>query len=97
MKKIIFLTGTRAYYGKIKSLMKKLENMQEFRVYIYITGMHLNKKFGSTYKAIEKDGFKKIFLAKSIEDHVTMDVALAENSIFGLCKKSKTRFNNSTW
>ena len=81
MRKIMFLTGTRADYGKIKSVMKKLESMDEFRVYIYITGMHLNKKFGSTYKAIEKDGFKNLFLAKPIEDYVTMDVALAENII----------------
>ena len=81
MKKIMFLTGTRADYGKIKSVMKKLESMEKFRVYIYITGMHLNEKFGGTYKAIEKDGFEKSFLAKPIKDYVTMDVALAENII----------------
>ncbi len=79
MKKIMFLTGTRADYGKIKSVIKKLENTRGFQTYIYVTGMHLNKKYGSTYKAIEKDGFKNIFLSQPIQEYFTMDIALAEN------------------
>ena len=43
--------------------------------------MHLNKKYGSTYKSIEKDGFKNIFLSKAIKENVTMDIALAQNII----------------
>lgn len=81
MKKIMFLTGTRADYGKIKSVIKELESTDEFDVYIYVAGMHLNKKYGSTYKAIQKDGFKKIFLSNPVNECVTMDVALAENII----------------
>lgn len=81
MKKIMFLTGTRADYGKIKSVIKELESTDEFDVYIYVTGMHLNKKYGSTYKAIQKDGFRNIFLSNPINEYVTMDVALAENII----------------
>ena len=41
MKKIVFLTGTRADYGKIKSLLKVLSNSKKFEVYIYVTGMHM--------------------------------------------------------
>ncbi len=81
MKRVVFLTGTRADYGKIKSVIRKLEDTNNFGVYIYVTGMHLNKKFGSTYKAIEKDGFKNIFLSKPIKEYTTMDIALAENII----------------
>ena len=81
MKKIMFLTGTRADYGKIKSVIKKLDDNNNFKTYIYVTGMHLNKKYGSTYKAIKKDGFKNIFLSRPIKENVTMDVALAENVI----------------
>lgn len=81
MKKIMFLTGTRADYGKIKSVIKELESTDEFDVYIYVTGMHLNKKYGSTYKAIQKAGFKNIFLSNPVNEYVTMDVALAENII----------------
>ena len=77
MKKIVFLTGTRADYGKIKSVIKKLDSIKEFEVYIYVTGMHLNKKFGNTYKEIEKDGFKNLFLSKPIKKYVGMDISLA--------------------
>ena len=85
MKKIVFLTGTRADYGKIKSIIKRLEKVKEFEVHIYVTGMHLQEKYGSTYKAIQKDGFKNIFLSNPIQDYVTMDIALAEN----ICQFSK--------
>ena len=81
MKKIIFLTGTRADYGEIKSVIKKLNSINEFKVYIYVTGMHLNKKFGNTYKEIEKDGFKNVFLSKPIKEYTGMDISLADTII----------------
>ena len=79
MKKIVFLTGTRADYGKIKSILKILDGNSDFKVYIYVTGMHLLEKYGSTYKEIEKDGFKNIFLSKPIDRDLSMDQALAKN------------------
>ena len=39
MKKILFLTGTRADFGKIKSLISTLENNQEFEVFVFVTGI----------------------------------------------------------
>lgn len=79
MKKILFITGTRADYGKLKSVLKKLENSNDFCVNVYVTGMHLLKKYGHTYKEIEKDGFKNIFLSKPISNNKTMDEILATN------------------
>ena len=79
MKKIVFLTGTRADYGKIKSIMRILEDSDDFKVYIYVTGMHLLKKYGSTYLEIEKDGFNNIFLSKPISRKCNMSEALAKN------------------
>ncbi|EPZ59936.1 putative synA [[Clostridium] sordellii ATCC 9714] len=49
MKKIVFLTGTRADYGKLKSLMKKVEESKDFELHVFVTGMHMLKKYGSTY------------------------------------------------
>ena len=57
-KKIVFLTGTRADYGKIKSIIQKLTKSNKFKIYIFVTGMHLQRKYGLTYKEIYKD-FKK--------------------------------------
>lgn len=79
MRKIVFITGTRADYGKIKSLMKKIESSNKFELHIFATGMHMLKKYGSTYIEIEKDGFKNIYKyinQKSSNSH-QMDLALS--------------------
>ena len=62
-KKIIFITGTRADYGKMKSLMLTLEKKDMFEVYVFVCGMHLLKTFGSTYEEVIKDGYKNIHVA----------------------------------
>ena len=41
MKKILFLTGTRADYGKLKSLMKRVETDSNFELHVFVTGMHM--------------------------------------------------------
>jgi UDP-N-acetylglucosamine 2-epimerase (hydrolysing) len=55
MKTVLFITGTRADYGKIKSLISILIASKQFKVTILITGMHLMKEFGDTYTEIEND------------------------------------------
>ena len=77
MKKIVFVTGSRADYGKIKSIIKILDSDSDFKIYIFVTGMHLLKKYGSTYKEIEKDNFQNIYLSKPIDNKLTMDENLA--------------------
>jgi UDP-N-acetylglucosamine 2-epimerase (hydrolysing) len=62
VKKILFITGTRADYGKIKPLMKAVEQESEMDLYIYVSGMHLLKSLGNTYKEVLKDGFKNVFV-----------------------------------
>lgn len=68
MKKIIsVLTATRAEYGLLKPIIKKLNMVEEFDVKIVVTGMHLSNDFGMTYQEIEQDGFtihKKIEILK---------------------------------
>ena len=82
MKKIVFLTGTRADYGKIKSLMKVLQNDEEFEVSVFITGMHMMSRYGSTYKEIEKDGFTNIYKYVNQKAEAPMDITLS-NTIIG--------------
>jgi len=62
-KKVLFITGTRADYGKIKSLMKRMDQSEKYEVYIYVSGMHLLAKYGSTYKEVLKDGYKNVYIA----------------------------------
>ena len=61
MKKIIFVTGTRADYGKIKSLILTLQINNNYKTHIFVTGMHNLKKFGSTYDELQLDNIKNIF------------------------------------
>jgi len=77
-KKIVFLTGTRADFGKLKSLIKITQNSDLFDVHIFATGMHLNKKYGKTIIEIQKSGFKNIFPYINHDDIEHMDRTLAK-------------------
>ncbi|SFD31697.1 UDP-N-acetylglucosamine 2-epimerase [Ruminococcus albus] len=62
MKKVLFVTGTRADYGKIKSLLKKVESDLNFELYIFVSGMHLVEKLGNTYKEVIKDNYENVYV-----------------------------------
>nr|WP_315209240.1 UDP-N-acetylglucosamine 2-epimerase [uncultured Flavobacterium sp.] len=78
MKKILFLTGTRADFGKIKSLIQILEKQQGFEVFIFVTGMHLQKEYGYTILEIERCDFKNIHQFENHTHETTMDLTLAK-------------------
>ena len=56
-RKICVVTGSRAEYGLLYSLLKDLQADTELDLQLVVTGMHLSSRFGSTYKVIEEDGF----------------------------------------
>ena len=55
MMNISFMTGTRADYSKIKPLIEYFLTKDFLTVYIFVTGMHLQKKYGHTVDIIEAD------------------------------------------
>ena len=55
MKKLLYVTGSRAEYGIMKRLLKKLDEDSEISLDIVVTGMHLLKEYGETYKEVEKE------------------------------------------
>lgn len=81
MKSIIFVTGTRADYGKIKSLIKQLQNNKRFKVHIFVTGMHNLKKFGSTWEVLKKDKIRNMFRFNNQKLGDSMDVMLAKTIV----------------
>ena len=83
MKKIVFLTGTRADFGKLKSLIEKVEKSEEFHPHIFVTGMHMLKKYGFTVQEVEKCGFSNVYKYINQHSEDTMDVVLAK-TISGL-------------
>lgn len=78
MKKILFLTGTRADFGKIKSLITILDSHQDFEVFVFITGMHLQKEYGFTLIEIERCNFKNVHSFENQTHETTMDLTLAK-------------------
>ncbi|AJC88163.1 UDP-N-acetylglucosamine 2-epimerase [Campylobacter insulaenigrae] len=85
MKRVVFITGTRADFSKIKSLMLKIEQSKEFELFVFATGMHMSKNFGYTYIEIEKCGFKNIFKFINHDKYFQMDKALS-STIDGFSK-----------
>ncbi len=77
-KKILFLSGTRADFGKIKSLIKIVETDNQIEALIFVTGMHLQEKYGYTVLEFEKCGFSNIFTFENYTDETTMDLTLAK-------------------
>jgi len=55
LNKICVITGSRADYGLLKSLMKSILEDQEIVLQLICTNMHLSTEFGLTYKEIEAD------------------------------------------
>lgn len=84
-KKILFVTGTRADFGKLKGLIEAVKREKDFDYGIFATGMHLLKRYGSTIHEIRKSGFANIYPFLNQDDLVgaQMDDVLA-NTIQGL-------------
>lgn len=78
LKKILFLTGTRADFGKVKSLIQILETHPDFEPYIFVTGMHLQEEYGYTLLEVERCGFQNIHTFQNHTHETTMDLTLAK-------------------
>ena len=89
MKKILFLTGTRADFSKIKSLIQILEQQEAFEVFVFVTGMHLQKEYGYTLIEIERCNFKNVHTFENHTHETTMDLTLAK-TIEGLSRYVKS-------
>lgn len=82
-KRLLFISGTRADYGKLKSLIRIMNDDSKFEVFIFATGMHMLSNYGFTYKEIVKDGFPYIYPFVNQNYNSNMSIALS-NTINGL-------------
>lgn len=80
-KKISILTATRAEYGLLRPVIKKLISVSEFDVRVVATGAHLSPEFGLTYREIEQDG---ISIDEKIEILLSADTPSAISKSMGL-------------
>lgn len=84
-KKILFLTGTRADFGKLKPLMQEISKLEEYEYTIFATGMHHLSKYGKTLNEIGKSGLTNIYPYINQVDSEDMEMILA-NTIKGLSR-----------
>jgi UDP-N-acetylglucosamine 2-epimerase (hydrolysing) len=77
LKKIVFLTGTRADFGKLKSLIEIVRKTGSFEVHIFATGMHMDTKYGYTVREIEKYGYDNIYKFINHDRESSMDITLS--------------------
>lgn len=57
-KKILYISGTRADYGLMRSVLRAIDKAPDFDLEVVATGMHLMEEFGNTVSEITNDGFK---------------------------------------
>jgi UDP-N-acetylglucosamine 2-epimerase (hydrolysing) len=77
MKKIAFLTGTRADYGKLKPLITSISTNSDFEIHILVTGMHLLEQYGSTFAHVMDDRLGIIHLLPNQHPSQSMENCLA--------------------
>ncbi|MEC4721341.1 UDP-N-acetylglucosamine 2-epimerase [Noviherbaspirillum sp. CPCC 100848] len=80
-RRIVFVTGTRADFGKLKSLMSLLQSDNNFDIHIFVTGMHMLSKYGYTCEEVEKSGFRNIYKYVNQNASDSMDHVLAKTVI----------------
>lgn len=57
-RKICIVTTSRADYGSMSCIMREIKEDPALELITVVTGSHLLREFGLTYKEIIKDGFK---------------------------------------
>ncbi|MEN6390248.1 MAG: UDP-N-acetylglucosamine 2-epimerase [Syntrophomonas sp.] len=84
-KKILFLTGTRADFGKLKPLMKAVEENPRFTNYVFVTGMHTLRRYGLTAGEVLRTGFKNVHVYMNQVNGDPMDIILS-STITGMSR-----------
>jgi UDP-N-acetylglucosamine 2-epimerase (hydrolysing) len=85
MRKIVFVTGTRADFGKLKPLIHAVDKHPDYEYTIFVTGMHLLTRYGFTVDEVRKAGFSNIYTFMNQVHGEPMEMVLA-NTIKGLSR-----------
>jgi UDP-N-acetylglucosamine 2-epimerase (hydrolysing) len=82
-RKILFVTGTRADFSKLKQLMLAVQEAEDFESQVFVTGMHLMPRYGYTVNEVTGSGLTNLTMYENQEEGDAMDIAMA-NTILGL-------------
>lgn len=78
-RKICIVTGTRAEYGCLRWVMEGIRSSPALELQVIVTGMHLSREFGLTYRDIEADGLPidgKVEMLLSSDDPVAVSTSM---------------------
>lgn len=89
MKKILFISSSRADYGLLRRVIMELKKDKKVKVFLFVTGSHLSKQFGNTIKEIDKDGLSKNIIKKKI-----LKKSFSENDISSYISQAVTHTSN---
>ncbi len=78
IRKICVVSGSRADYGHLQSLMRACALDSSIDLQMIVTGSHLAKEQGQTYRQIQKDGFKI---------HAKVNISKFDDSAVGITKR----------
>lgn len=76
-RRVCVVTGTRAEYGLLFWVLKRLRDEPGLELQLVVTGAHLSPAHGLTYRDIEADGFR---IACKV------DLVLGDDSVVGVTK-----------
>jgi len=100
-RKILYITGTRADYGLIRSVLRKIDQHPDMSIDIVVTGMHLMDEFGNTIDEIQKDGFHCHIVDVQYENDTKESMAIFIGSVYSTthscCKYSSPRYHSRSW
>ncbi len=75
--KVCIVTATRAEYGLLKPLIKRIFEDPEMELELIVTGTHLSKKHGMTICEIQNDGYPIAYEIPILEDgNTAFDVSI---------------------
>src|SRR3989338_11672292 len=80
-KRVVFLTGTRADFGKLKSLINILNNDKVFETHVFATGMHMLSKYGYTIDELEKEKTPNLYKYINHSRNSSMESIMASTLI----------------
>lgn len=88
MKRIAVVTATRAEYGILTPLIRRIDADKELDLDLIVTGTHLSEKYGNTVAFIETDGFSIAHRIPILEEGNTpYDISLTmANAVRGFAK-----------
>ncbi|WP_147802809.1 UDP-N-acetylglucosamine 2-epimerase [Alkalicoccus halolimnae] len=80
-RKICIVTGSRAEYGLLSPLIKKVHGDPDLEFQLVVTGSHLSYEHGLTYKVIEEDGY---VINEKVEMLLSSDTSTAISKSIGI-------------